>query len=118
MSLTALTIDWTQLILLTISFALSGAAGAAGWLQRAGTKGSLRGCVISAANCGVIGLVSCGSVLRSSPTSYLSAFLAALIAGWTLGRFGAKSWPEVMGRITLALDALRGKFSDKSDGES
>lgn len=106
-----------MVVLLTISYALSAAAGAAGWLQRAGRSGSLRGCLIASANCGTIGLIGCGGVLRTSPDSYLSAFLAGLVAGWTLGRFGARNWPEAVGRVTLALDALRGKFSKSSDKE-
>ena len=113
--LSRLSIDWTLLGLMTVSFVLSAAAGAAGWAQRAGRAGTLRGCLIAAANCGVIGLIGCGTVLRSSPASFLSAFLAGLVAAWTLGRFGARNWPEALGRVTLALDALRGKFPGKSD---
>lgn len=118
MSLTSLTIDWGILTMLTISFLFSGLAGAMGWLQRMGKTGTLRGCAISAANCGVVGLIGCGTVLKGSPTSYLGAFLAGLVAGWTMGRCGMKNWPDWAGRVTLAINALSGKFTDKSDRES
>lgn len=104
--------DWMILFVMTASFVAAMLGGAAGWANRT-TNRTILGCVVSSLNCGILGLLGCGSVLLRSPESFLASLLAGLSTGWMMGRFGMKKLPEMVGLLTRVLSVIRDELTKK-----